>query len=317
VSSAVAGEVPKVVATDAVATEVARMVENSVEGVIVGNVIVGFRRAVPGAIAAGLKRKAPKGRGVSPPSAVSVKRTERAESDEVGAQSHGSIAQAGAARGIVRRVFTGLVQSLGHIAEIRPAATSTRLIVDAGSWAHQPDLGASISVNGCCLTVVAVDGGQFAFDVIPQTLRVTSLGALAVGSGVNLEHAATPMTFLGGHVVLGHVDALGEVVAIETEHEWRVRVRLPASLARFVVEKGSIALDGVSLTIARVDDGAAHANDGTIIDGTIIDVCLIPETLARTNLAERRVGDTINVEVDHLAKLVARQLEWMQAREAR
>jgi riboflavin synthase len=130
------------------------------------------------------------------------------------------------------------------------------------------------------------------------------------------------MTFLGGHVVLGHVDALGEVVAIETEHEWRVRVRLPASLARFVVEKGSIALDGVSLTIARVDDGAAHANDGTIIDGTIIDgtiidVCLIPETLARTNLAERRVGDTINVEVDHLAKLVARQLEWMQAREAR
>ena len=209
-------------------------------------------------------------------------------------------------------MFTGLVQSLCKIAEIRPNATSTRLIVDASGWAHQPDLGASISVNGCCLTVVAIDGGRFAFDVIPQTLRVTSLGKLAVGSGVNLEHAATPMTFLGGHVVLGHVDALGEVVAIETEREWRVRVRLPASLARFVVEKGSIALDGVSLTIARVDDGATHANDGTIID-----VCLIPETLARTNLAERRIGDTINIEVDHLAKLVARQLEWMQAREAR
>ena len=209
-------------------------------------------------------------------------------------------------------MFTGLVQSLGKIAEIRPNATSTRLIVDASGWAHQPDLGASISVNGCCLTVVAIDGGRFAFDVIPQTLRVTSLGKLAVGSGVNLEHAATPMTFLGGHVVLGHVDALGEVVAIETEREWRVRVRLPASLARFVVEKGSIALDGVSLTIARVDDGATHANDGTIVD-----VCLIPETLARTNLAERRIGDTINIEVDHLAKLVARQLEWMQAREAR
>ena len=209
-------------------------------------------------------------------------------------------------------MFTGLVQSLGKIAEIRPNATSTRLIVDASGWAHQPDLGASISVNGCCLTVVAIDGGRFAFDVIPQTLRVTSLGKLAVGSGVNLEHAATPMTFLGGHVVLGHVDALGEVVAIETEREWRVRVRLPASLARFVVEKGSIALDGVSLTIARVDDGATHANDGTIID-----VCLIPETLARTNLAERRIGDTINIEVDHLAKLVARQLEWMQARATR
>lgn len=224
------------------------------------------------------------------------------------------IARAGAARGIVRRVFTGLVQSLGKIAEIRPSATSTRLLVDPCGWCYRPDLGASVAVNGCCLTVVTVEGGLFAFDVIPQTLRVTSLGALTVGSGVNLEHAATPTTFLGGHVVLGHVDTLGAIVAIETEGEWRVRVHLPATLSRFVVEKGSIALDGVSLTIARSEDiKSVEGVDG----GTIIDVCLIPETLARTNLAERRVGDVVNVEVDHLAKLVARQLEWMQARGAR
>lgn len=205
-------------------------------------------------------------------------------------------------------MFTGLVQALGKIVEIRPDAAATRLVVETGGWSHRPDPGASISVNGCCLTVVAMPAGAFAFDVIPQTLAVTSLGRLAVGAGVNLEHAATPTTFLGGHVVLGHVDALAEVVEIRTEGEWRVRFRLPVELARFVVDKGSIALDGVSLTIARVVDAP---------EGPIVDVCLIPETLARTNLAERRVGDRVNVEVDHLAKLVARQLEWIERRTAR
>jgi riboflavin synthase len=205
-------------------------------------------------------------------------------------------------------VFTGLVQALGRIAEIRRGAESTRLVVETGGWPHRPDPGASIAVNGCCLTVVDVRPEGFGFDVIPQTLAVTSLGALRVGAGVNLEHAATPTTFLGGHVVLGHVDGLAEVVEIRTEGEWRVRLRLPSDLARFVVDKGSIALDGVSLTIARVADAD---------EGPMIDVCLIPETLARTNLAERRVGDRVNVEADHLAKLVARQLEWIGRRSDR
>lgn len=209
-------------------------------------------------------------------------------------------------------MFTGLVQALGRIAAIDRGAVSTRFIVDVGTWAHRPESGASIAVNGCCLTVVdrgasgTEVGSLIGFDVIPQTLAVTSLGRLRVGDGVNLEHAATPMTFLGGHVVLGHVDGLAEVVSVAQDGEWRVRLRLPPALSRFVVDKGSIALDGVSLTIARVEDSA---------DGSVVDVCLIPETLARTNLAERAVGDVLNVEVDHLAKLVARQLEWMKVPE--
>ena len=211
-------------------------------------------------------------------------------------------------------MFTGLVQALGRVEAIRPAApassaaegaNATRLEIAAPGWSYRPDLGASVSVNGCCLTVVAAPSGALHFDVIPQTLAVTSLGSLRIGDGVNLEHAATPTTFLGGHVVLGHVDGLAEVVEVRTAGEWRVRLLLPADLGLYAVDKGSIALDGVSLTIARVED---------LPRGSVVDVCLIPETLARTNLAARKPGDRVNVEVDYLAKLVARQLEWMKKR---
>lgn len=209
----------------------------------------------------------------------------------------------GGSADIVCAVFTGLVQALGSVASIEPRAQTTRIRIVAPSWDHRPDPGASISVNGCCLTLVEGDPASgMAFDVIPQTLAVTNIGALVVGSNVNLEPAATPMTLLGGHVVLGHVDGLAEVREVRTAGEWRVRILLPEGLGRFAVDKGSIALDGVSLTIARVDDTPA---------GTVIDVCLIPETLARTNLAKRVAGDRMHVEVDHLAKLVARQLDWM------
>lgn len=224
-------------------------------------------------------------------------------------------------------MFTGLVQSLGRVAAIRPVSDgetgATRLEIDIGDWAHRPDLGASISVNGCCLTVACVSATALHFDVIAQTLAVTSLGGLRVGDGVNLEHAATPMTFLGGHIVLGHVDGLAEVVEIRTNGEWRMRLRLPGDLGSCAVDKGSIALDGVSLTIARVEDvaplanhavHAAHAAHSVHAAESIIDVCLIPETLARTNLRARTVGDRINVEVDYMAKLVARQLRWMSDR---
>jgi len=193
------------------------------------------------------------------------------------------------------------------------AAGATRLEIAAEGWSYHPDLGASVSVNGCCLTVVAAAGGTLHFDVIPQTLAVTSLGSLRAGDGVNLEHAATPTTFLGGHVVLGHVDGLAEVVEVRTVGEWRVRLLLPGDLGIHAVDKGSIALDGVSLTIARVEDLRGESPAGAR-DGTVVDVCLIPETLARTNLAARKVGDRLNVEVDYLAKLVARQLEWMRKR---
>jgi riboflavin synthase len=233
-------------------------------------------------------------------------------------------------------MFTGLVQAVGTVRSVEDARAGRRIRVGFGAWSHLPELGASIAVNGCCLTVAAVerggrrdgarDGAQdvaqdmardsaqvedvageivAAFDAIPQTLAVTAIGSLAEGSAVNLEHAATASTFLGGHVVLGHVDGLAEVVGLETDGEWRMRVALPAGLGRLAVDKGSIALDGVSLTIARVED---------LPDGrTVIDVCLIPETLARTTLGARVMGDMMQVEMDHLAKLVARQVERWQA----
>lgn len=217
------------------------------------------------------------------------------------------------ALGYPSRVFTGLIQALGRVVAFGPhfPATSsgvTRLEIDLCGWAYRPELGASIAVNGCCLTVAALDGaGKIAaFDLMAQTLAVTGLGALRVGDAVNLEHAATPTTFLGGHVVLGHVDGLGEVVGLEKDGQWRLRVRLPSDLGMHAVDKGSITLDGVSLTIARVEDQrGAGARDGCVID-----VCLIPETLARTNLGARVVGDRLHIEADYLAKLVARQIAW-------
>ncbi|MFM7051235.1 MAG: riboflavin synthase [Planctomycetota bacterium] len=201
-------------------------------------------------------------------------------------------------------MFTGLVQAVGRVESLEERGATTRLAIRVDGWPHRPEQGASIAVNGCCLTVVApaTDAHPvLGFDCIPQTLAVTSLGRLRAGAGVNLEHAATPATFLGGHVVLGHVDGLATVVEVRTAGEWRVRLRLPGDLARHAVDKGSVALDGVSLTIARVE-------------GDTIDVCLIPETLEKTNLRERAAGDVLNIEVDYLSKLVARQLEWLKAR---
>jgi len=200
-------------------------------------------------------------------------------------------------------VFTGLVQAVGTVRSVEDSPSGRRLRIGFGAWPHVPEPGASIAVNGCCLTVVEVERGAetvAAFDAIPQTLAVTAVGTLAEGSRVNLEHAATASTYLGGHVVLGHVDGLAQVVGIRTEGEWRMRVALPRGLGRLAVDKGSIALDGVSLTIAALEDAA---------DGTVVDLCLIPETLARTTLGSRAAGDRLHVEMDHLAKLVARQME--------
>ncbi len=212
-------------------------------------------------------------------------------------------------------MFTGLVQAIGTVRSVADAPAGRRIRIGFGGWNHLPEPGASIAVNGCCLTVVELERGSeaiAAFDAIPQTLAVTAIGALREGSAVNLEHAATASTFLGGHVVLGHVDGLAEVVGLATEGEWRVRVALPEGLGRLAVDKGSIALDGVSLTIARVEDAAPAAGGRTVVD-----VCLIPETLARTTLGARLAGDAMHVEMDHLAKLVARQIERWHATSAR
>lgn len=190
-------------------------------------------------------------------------------------------------------MFTGLVQAVGSVADVQGTRTGTRLVVDLGAWAHRPGGGDSISVSGVCLTVAGQDGSCVAFDVVPETLAKTSLGRLKPGDRVNLEHCVTPTTLMGGHFVQGHVDGVGAVRAIKTEGEWRVTIAIPADLMPFIAPKGSIALDGVSLTVAGIDAASRS-----------IDVALIPTTLERTTLGAWKVGHVVNVETDMLAKTV-------------
>ena len=195
----------------------------------------------------------------------------------------------------VRAMFTGIVEHQGRIAAIRAEPWGARLEVDPCGWAHAPRDGDSIAVNGCCLTVVGTPapGGALRFDVVPQTLSLTTVGALRPGDAVNLEHAATPATLLGGHVVQGHVDAVGEVLSVSTAGgEWRTRIAAPAAVAPHLVERGSVAVDGVSLTVAAVGDGW-------------FEVALIPATLAKTTLRDRGTGTRVNLEADAMAKMVA------------
>jgi riboflavin synthase len=204
-------------------------------------------------------------------------------------------------------MFTGLVERMGTVVGRRETEAGIALEIEVAGWpgpSAQPlSLGESIAVHGCCLTLARMAeptagraGVVLGFDAIPQTLRVTAIGRLAVGDRVHLERSATPTTLLGGHIVQGHVDGLADVVAVLREGgEWRVRLRLPRELLRHVHDKGSIALDGVSLTVAALDD-----------EGATIDVCLIPETLERTTLGTRRPGDVLHVETDCLAKMLAR-----------
>ncbi len=207
-------------------------------------------------------------------------------------------------------MFTGLVQAIGTVrsvvgseAGLAAAGPQTvRLEIDTGGWGHRPALGDSIAVSGCCLTAARLaDGGRtLGFDCIPESMRKTALGRLAAGSTVNLEHAALPTTLLGGHLVQGHVDATGEVVSVGRDGEWRVRVAVPESFAPWLVPQGSIAVDGVSLTLASISPPGSST--------CWFEVCLIPVTLEKTTLGRLAAGDVVNVEADCLAKMVARQL---------
>jgi riboflavin synthase len=192
-------------------------------------------------------------------------------------------------------MFTGIVQALGTVRAIDDLGEAVRLGVE-GEILHGLSGGESIAVNGVCLTVAQIDPGGFTADVMQESLRRTSLGGLAVGDRVNLERSVTPTSLLGGHIVQGHIDGVGTVVGVRPSAHWReVDIDVPVGLLRYVGEKGSIALDGVSLTIASLSD-------------TGVRVSLIPETLARTTLGIRDVGDHVNVEVDVLAKYVERLL---------
>lgn len=194
-------------------------------------------------------------------------------------------------------MFTGIVEELGEVVRITPSGGDSALVAIRGPQVT-PDArhGDSIAVNGVCLTVVDVAGDVFTADVMGETLHRSSLGQLRPGSPVNLERAATLATRLGGHLVQGHVDGTGRILSREPAQQWELlRFSLPGDLARYVVQKGSITVDGVSLTVVEVTDDW-------------FSVGLIPTTLKLTVLGHKQVGDPVNLEVDVVAKYVERLL---------
>ncbi len=195
-------------------------------------------------------------------------------------------------------MFTGIIEELGVVEALEEQQDAVRLTVRGPLVTSDAGLGDSIAVNGVCLTVADRAGELFTADVMRETLVKTGLGQLAAGAPVNLERAVTPTTRLGGHVVQGHVDDVGTVVSRTPSEHWEVvEIGFPSRLAPYLVEKGSVTVDGVSLTVVAVDDAT----------GTF-SVSLIPETLARTTLGGRRPGESVNLEVDVIAKYVERML---------
>ena len=200
-------------------------------------------------------------------------------------------------------MFTGIVEDIGEIVEIVPSGDGVRLTVRSDVVVTDAGHGDSISVSGVCLTVVDRGADRFTADVMRQTLDMSPLGALAPGARVNLERATAAHGRLGGHVVQGHVDGTGRILEVRPGDRWRVvRVGMPAELAPLVVDKGSIAVDGVSLTVSAVSDAAEPE--------PWFEVSLIPETLEATTLGTREPGDRVNLETDVLARHVQRMLRF-------
>jgi riboflavin synthase len=198
-------------------------------------------------------------------------------------------------------MFTGIVEHVGRIASLELNEAGTRLRVDAGKLAVSLAVSGSVAVNGCCLTVVEIDAETFAADLSSETLRCTALGTMKAGTRVNLERPLTAGKELGGHFVQGHIDGVGRVSRLAQEGaNWWLGVRVPPEVEPYVAAKGSIAIDGISLTVASFADG-------------IVEAAIIPFTYANTNLQTLVRGDAVNLEADILAKYVERL---MQARRA-
>lgn len=210
-------------------------------------------------------------------------------------------------------MFTGLIEHTGRVVRVGGHAQTgdpdgetktgiARLVIDPDGWDHQPAVGDSIAINGCCLTVAAIDSepgaAVWGFDAVPETLERTTLGSFAPGQRVHLEHAARADTLMGGHIVQGHIDAVGEVMKVQRGDDWRLRVRAPDDVLRCTVPKGSIAIDGVSLTVAAMDTDAGW-----------LEVALIPVTLAKTALDALEPGDPVNLEADVMTRAIVRHLE--------
>ena len=195
-------------------------------------------------------------------------------------------------------MFTGLIGELGSITAIEKGESSAVFTINAPNLISEISVGDSVAVNGVCLTATAISGTTFTADVMIQTLSLTSLSQVSVDSPVNLELAAQLNSRLGGHMVQGHVDGVAKVVALTPGDKWaQFDITVPAHLAKYIVNQGSICLDGVSLTVGSIDDS-----------NNVVTVWLIPETLESTNLSGKSTGDLVNVEVDVLAKYVERLL---------
>ena len=207
-------------------------------------------------------------------------------------------------------MFTGIVEELGRVVRLETVEDSARLTVEAPTVTQDVNLGDSVSVNGCCLTVTAVQGSTFTADLMAETLTRTTLGSQAPGDPVNLERALRASDRLGGHIVQGHVDATAEVLDHHRGEHWDLlRIGLPQEIARYVAVKGSVALDGVSLTVVDVVDASSTLDVAPVPGaGASLSVGLIPETLRRTTLGTRRPGERVNLEVDVLAKYAERLL---------
>ena len=195
-------------------------------------------------------------------------------------------------------MFTGLIGELGSITAIEKGESSAVFTINAPKLIGEIAVGDSVSVNGVCLTATAISGTTFTADVMIQTLSLTSLSGVSVASPVNLELAAQLNSRLGGHMVQGHVDGVAKVVGLTPGDKWaQFDITVPPHLAKYIVNQGSICLDGVSLTVGSIDDS-----------NNVVTVWLIPETLESTNLSGKSAGDLVNVEVDVLAKYVERLL---------
>jgi riboflavin synthase len=198
-------------------------------------------------------------------------------------------------------MFTGLIEQLGTLHARTPTPAGQRLLIAAPEWSHKPSLGESIAINGCCLTLaadVSTTNNLLAFDAIPETLAKTTLGELQPGDRVHIEPSATLATLLGGHLVQGHIDGVGIVQSVTTQGEWRARTHVPQHLMPFFAPKGSIAVQGVSLTIMALDPRECW-----------FEIALIPTTLAKTTLGSLQPGSRVNLECDPIAKQIVHYLQ--------
>jgi len=200
-------------------------------------------------------------------------------------------------------MFTGIIEELGTVRLFEARSAGARLVIDCHTVLSDAAEGSSIAVNGVCLTALSLTPNTFAADLAPETLARTNLGDPTPGSRVNLERPVTPATRLSGHIVQGHVDATGVVIALDElgDGNWWLKLQVPEGLDRYLVHKGSIAIDGISLTIAALDPALYEP-------GPIVGVTIIPHTFAHTSLGQVKIGERLNVEVDVLAKHVEKLL---------